>query len=154
MHATTFKGQRVAVPGRRAHVAGADLGHPSPAPEFPPQPVCAPAVPAGLLRSVSRGKALVLPSNHAMQTRFMRLGLYGYRRTIPRHAINAFRQYVASGVAVRKVSKADAVHACLGVLRRQINALCVAALARARLSSAAWQRRQVPNPRPGCCQPA
>lgn len=89
--------------GSPAVAAAASRGAHAAARALPPTPA-RPPPPPGLLRSVSRGRALVLPSNHAMQTRFMRTGLYGYRPAVPRAAVNAFRQYVASGVAVRRVS--------------------------------------------------
>ena len=59
--------------------------------------------PADALRQASRGKALVVPTNAALSTRFVKLGLYKQPGHIPATAIDAFKTLVHSGVAVKRV---------------------------------------------------
>ena len=52
---------------------------------------------------MSRGKVLVLPGNNALATRFIKMGLYNWYADIPPAAIAAFRRFVMTSVAVRRV---------------------------------------------------
>ena len=56
------------------------------------------------MRKVAKGKVIVGPSNHALATKFMRMGMYKQPNKIPKKAKVAFRKFVVTGVAVGAVS--------------------------------------------------
>ena len=87
------------------HCLNLTSDHAPSAPESAPSPRYRPPcpLPADALRQASRGKALVVPTNAALSTRFVKLGLYKQPGHIPATAIDAFKTLVHSGVAVKRV---------------------------------------------------
>ncbi|KAL4438541.1 hypothetical protein ABPG77_000189 [Micractinium sp. CCAP 211/92] len=55
-----------------------------------------------LLRSVSRGKIIMCPTNAALQSRFMKMGLYKRPFEVPASAKQAFRTYIRTMVALNR----------------------------------------------------
>ncbi|KAL4424163.1 hypothetical protein ABPG75_001464 [Micractinium tetrahymenae] len=64
-----------------------------------------------LLRSVSRGKIILCPTNAALQARLMKTGLYKRPFDVPAHAKQAFRTYIRTMVALPR-SKIDVTAGC------------------------------------------
>lgn len=67
-----------------------------------------------VVRRVSRGKCIVAPTNHALSSRFARLGLYSGNGNQPKSAIEAFKKFVAVGMTV-KCNTLRAVDGCYPV---------------------------------------